>query len=135
MSVDHSELERLFLGLADKTRLRLLGLMANGPVSVGQLVSWTGESQPKISRHLAYLRNAGLVEASRDGKWVYYGLARLPDPASDSVLRCVVDELAENTRPTQSERTQDDERRSKPEFEWTHPAEDERSDELEIFLL
>ena len=99
MAVDHYELEKLFLGLADRTRLRLLGLMATGPVSVGHLVSLTGESQPKISRHLAYLRNAGLVETSRDGKWVYYGLARLADPGSDSVLRCVVDELAGNTLP------------------------------------
>jgi DNA-binding transcriptional ArsR family regulator len=135
MAVDHSELERLFLGLADKTRLRLLGLMANGPVSVGQLVSSTGESQPKISRHLAYLRNAGLVETSRDGKWVYYGLARLADPGSDSVLRCVVDELAERIDPSQQQRAHDDAPVAIPDFEWTHPPEDERSDELEIYLL
>ena len=135
MAVNHSELERLFLGLADQTRLRLLGLMANGPVSVGQLVSSTGESQPKISRHLAYLRHAGLVETSRDGKWVYYSLARLADPGSDSVLRCVVDELAENTRPATRRGTHDDETGTIPEFEWTHPAEDQRSDELEIYLL
>src|SRR5947209_12739497 len=94
MAVDHAELERLFLGLADKTRLRLLGFMANGPVSVGQLVASTGDSQPKISRHLAYLRNAGLVDTTRDGKWVYYGVAEMSDAATDSVFRAVVDELS-----------------------------------------
>ena len=93
MSADLAALEGLFLGLADKTRLRLLGLMATGPVAVGHLVAETGESQPKISRHLAYLRNAGLVETTRDGKWIYYGLADLNDSAADAVFRCVIDEL------------------------------------------
>ncbi|MFT3746034.1 MAG: metalloregulator ArsR/SmtB family transcription factor [Pyrinomonadaceae bacterium] len=67
-------LESLYLALADKTRLKLLSLMANGEVSVGYLADELGESQPKISRHLAYLRNAGLVSTRRDGKWVYYAV-------------------------------------------------------------
>src|SRR4051812_40651357 len=94
MPADLAALENLFLGLADKTRLRLLALMAAGPVSVGDLVAETGDSQPKISRHLAYLRNAGLVDTTRDGKWIYYGLAELSDEPTDSVFRCVVDELS-----------------------------------------
>src|SRR6478672_7603765 len=94
MPVDLAALENLFLGLADKTRLRLLGLMAEGPVSVGHLVSETGESQPKISRHLAYLRNADLVETTRDGKWIYYGVAGLGDHSANAVFQCVIDELS-----------------------------------------
>jgi len=93
MTADLTALENLFLGLADKTRLRLLGLMAEGPVSVGHLVAETGDSQPKISRHLAYLRNAGLVDTTREGKWIYYGVADLSDGRAASVYRCVVGEL------------------------------------------
>jgi ArsR family transcriptional regulator, arsenate/arsenite/antimonite-responsive transcriptional repressor len=68
------ELEQLFLALSDKTRLALLGLMSGGPVSVGFLADSLGLSQPKISRHLAYLRSSGLVSTRRDGKWIYYGI-------------------------------------------------------------
>src|SRR3569623_806423 len=105
MLTDLRALENLFLGLAEKSRLRLLGLMAFGPVSVGHLVTETGESQPKISRHLAYLRNAGLVDTTRDGKWIYYGVADLSDPRADSVFRCVVDELSDRSVKPQPVRT------------------------------
>lgn len=81
-----SALENLFLALSDKTRMRLLGLMASGEVSVGFLAEELGESQPKISRHLAYLRNAGLVSTRRDGKWIYYGLEPQDEPAVSRVL-------------------------------------------------
>ncbi len=80
------ELENLFLALSDKTRLRLLSLMANGEVSVGFLADQLGESQPKISRHLAYLRNADLVSARRDGKWIYYNLQKPENIAVERVL-------------------------------------------------
>lgn len=79
-------LEHLFLALSDKTRLRLLALMADGDVPVGVLADSLGESQPKISRHLAYLRSAGLVSARRDGKWVYYGIESGMDAAVTRVL-------------------------------------------------
>ena len=78
--------ERLFQALADRTRLRLLSLMADGPVSVGYLADQLGESQPKTSRHLAYLRNAGLVSTSREGKWIYYALDRQEDDRVQAVL-------------------------------------------------
>ena len=79
-------LENLFLALSDKTRLRLLALMSNGEVSVGFLADQLGESQPKTSRHLAYLRNAGLVSARRDGKWIYYDIQRPADAGVKRVL-------------------------------------------------
>ncbi len=66
------EMETFFLALADKTRLRLLNLMRENEVCVCFFTEVLGESQPKISRHLAYLRNAGLVSARRDGKWMHY---------------------------------------------------------------
>lgn len=66
------EMENLFLALADQTRLRILNLMRRGEVCVCFFVEVLGESQPKISRHLAYLRNAEIVEARRDGKWMHY---------------------------------------------------------------
>ncbi len=79
----YPELAELFLALSDKTRLRLLALMAAGEVSVGYLAGQLGESQPKVSRHLAYLRGAGLVSTRRDGKWIYYGIQAESDAAVD----------------------------------------------------
>lgn len=67
-----AEMETLFLALADKTRLRLLNLMRDDEICVCYFTEVLGESQPKISRHLAYLRNAGIVSARREGKWMNY---------------------------------------------------------------
>lgn len=69
------ELERVFLALSDKTRIRLIALMSDGEVSVNYLCDSLGESQPKVSRHLAYLRTMGMVKTRRDGKWIYYRLS------------------------------------------------------------
>jgi len=88
-----ADLENLFLALSDRTRLRLLALMANGEVSVGFLADTLGESQPKISRHLAYLRTAGIVITRRDGKHVYYCIDVKGDEAAkvlDATLRSIV---------------------------------------------
>lgn len=65
-------MERLFQGLADRTRLRLLNLMADQEVCVCYFVEILDVLQPTISRHLAYLRRAGLVAARREGKWMHY---------------------------------------------------------------
>jgi len=65
-------METLYLALADRTRLRLLNLMREDEVCVCYFTEVLGESQPKISRHLAYLRNAGIVSARREGKWMNY---------------------------------------------------------------
>ena len=67
-----AQLESLFQALGDRTRLRLLNLVADGEVCVCFLVEVLGEPQPKISRHLGVLRAAGLVAARRDGKWMHY---------------------------------------------------------------
>lgn len=89
-----TELENLFLALSDKTRLRLLALMADGEVAVGYLADSLGESQPKTSRHLAYLKNAGLVSARRDGKWIYYNIQRPTDAAAERILSVTIDSIA-----------------------------------------
>jgi len=78
--MNHTErLETFFLALADRTRLRLLNLIAGGEVCVCFFVEVLGEPQPKISRHLGVLRNAGLVAARREGKWMHYRLTRPDD--------------------------------------------------------
>src|SRR4029078_6880263 len=80
-----AELEHLFQALGDRTRLRILGLLTSGEVCVCHLHESLKLRQPKVSRHLAYLRRAGLVETRREGLWVHYRLASL----SDTVLRDV----------------------------------------------
>jgi ArsR family transcriptional regulator len=66
-----------FAALADENRLRLLYLMKEGEICVCYLQGVLQTNQPKISRHLAYLKKAGLVEARRDGKWMHYRLKKL----------------------------------------------------------
>jgi ArsR family transcriptional regulator len=62
----------LFAALSDRTRLRLLNLMDGREVCVCYFVEVLKQSQPKVSRHLAYLRRAGVVAARREGKWMHY---------------------------------------------------------------
>ena len=76
----------LFKTLADPTRLRLLNLLACGETCVCELTDTLGVVQPKVSRHLAHLKRAGLVEARRDGKWMHYRWARQADPLVRHVL-------------------------------------------------
>jgi ArsR family transcriptional regulator len=83
------DLERLFQALGDRTRLRLLNLMAAGELCVCFCTEVLGEPQPKISRHLAYLRNAGLVAARRESKWVHYRIT----PPENPLARAVLDSL------------------------------------------
>jgi ArsR family transcriptional regulator len=75
-----TRLETYFKALADTTRLRILGLLLTGEVCVCHIHESLKITQPKASRHLAYLRRAGLVQARRDGLWMHYSLAEPPDP-------------------------------------------------------
>jgi ArsR family transcriptional regulator, arsenate/arsenite/antimonite-responsive transcriptional repressor len=81
------EMEALFKALADGTRLRILGLLLAGEVCVCDIQDSLKSPQSKISRHLAYLRRARLVETRREGLWIHYRLGTLPDP----VLAAIVD--------------------------------------------
>jgi ArsR family transcriptional regulator, arsenate/arsenite/antimonite-responsive transcriptional repressor len=85
-----ADMEKLFQGLADRTRLRLLNLMADQEVCVCYFVEILDVPQPKISRHLAYLRRTGLVEARREGKWMHY---RIAVPENPFVRQLLIDTL------------------------------------------
>ncbi|HEX8638937.1 MAG TPA: metalloregulator ArsR/SmtB family transcription factor [Pyrinomonadaceae bacterium] len=92
-----NEMENLFLALADKTRLRLLNLMREDEVCVCFFTEVLGESQPKVSRHLSYLRNAGIVSARRDGKWIHYRIEESKSFFAAQVLRDTLQWLAAQT--------------------------------------
>ena len=84
-------LSNIFAALADTTRLRLLNLMAGREVCVCYFVEILRQGQPKISRHLAYLRRTGLVIARREGKWMHYRICPPADPAVASILKAALD--------------------------------------------
>jgi ArsR family transcriptional regulator, arsenate/arsenite/antimonite-responsive transcriptional repressor len=80
-------IDLLFRALADPTRLRILNLLADRELCVCYFVEILRLSQPKISRHLAYLRRAGIVASRREGKWMHYRLAKPKDRAAGAILR------------------------------------------------
>jgi len=82
-------LETLFAALADATRLRILALLQAGEICVCDIHGSLDLPQPTVSRHLAYLRKAGLVVGRKDGLWVHYRLATLPDPVMQTVMDSV----------------------------------------------
>ena len=89
-------LELLFSALADNTRLRLLNLMETDEVCVCFFVEILQTNQPKISRHLAYLRRAGIVEARRDGLWMHYRIVEPESEGAARILREVRDYLSKD---------------------------------------
>ena len=84
-----SSLEVLFKALADRTRLRILALLQAGEICVCDIHGSLDLPQPTVSRHLAYLRRTGLVLGRKDGLWVHYRLAPLPDPVMQTVIDAV----------------------------------------------
>jgi len=93
---DVKDKELFFSALADRTRLRLLNLMGSDEVCVCFFVEVLQTNQPKISRHLAYLRRAGIVNARRDGPWMHYRINEPSDPDAAQVLEQVLDWLAKD---------------------------------------
>jgi len=89
-------LDLFFRALADPTRLRLLNLIADREICVCYFVQILRISQPKISRHLAYLRRAGIVAARREGRWMHYRLVVPQDAVVSSILRETVMHLRQN---------------------------------------
>lgn len=87
-------IELLFRALADRTRLRLVNLMGNEEVCVCFLVEALKLTQPMISRHLAYLRRAGIATARREGKWMHYRLSAPPDDHAAAIFAAVRSGLA-----------------------------------------
>ena len=93
MSKPLAEMETVFRALADQTRLRILGLLLTGEVCVCHIHDSLRISQPKASRHLAYLRQSGLVATRREGLWVHYRMATLPDAVLEVVRSTVAHAL------------------------------------------
>jgi ArsR family transcriptional regulator len=89
--------ELFFRALADRTRLRLLNLMGADEVCVCFFVEILKTNQPKISRHLAYLRRAGIVGARRDGQWMHYRIVKPDNADAARVLRDVMAWLANDS--------------------------------------
>ncbi len=99
------KLDEFFAALADRTRLRLLNLLRDGEVCVCFFAETLDTNNPKISRHLAYLKRAGLVKSRRDGKWMHYSITAPNDPKAadifDSVMRAIeLDEEMQADRAT-----------------------------------
>lgn len=86
---------QLLQAFADPTRLRILNLLSGGELCVCQLVHVLGTSQPKISRHLAVLRETGLVADRKEGRWVHYRLTPSPTLLQKRLLGCVADCLGD----------------------------------------
>lgn len=85
-----------FSALADRTRLRLLNLMRDGEVCVCFFAETLGTNNPKISRHLAYLKRAGLVTGRRDGKWMHYQISEPKQKAAAEILAGIMKMLSDN---------------------------------------
>jgi ArsR family transcriptional regulator len=81
------DIERFFQALGDNTRLRLLNLMGDQEICVCYFVEILNQPQPKISRHLAYLRKAGIVTTRRDGKWMHYRIVMPSNEGAAKVLQ------------------------------------------------
>ena len=79
----------MFRAFSDRTRLRLLNLLRGGETCVCDLVNVLDLSQPKVSRHLAYLRKAQLVVGRKDGLWMHYSLAPAKSEFHKSLLNCL----------------------------------------------
>ena len=86
--------ELFFAALADNTRRRLLNLMRDGEICVCFFAEALGTNNPKISRHLSYLKRAGLVTGRREGKWIHYSVQEPADQSAKVVLDAVMDMFA-----------------------------------------
>lgn len=83
------ELVKIHEALCEPTRLRLVQVLAAGPLCVCHFQAVLGEPQVKISKHLAYLRARGLVESRREGNWMIYALPARPSAAWRAQLDCL----------------------------------------------
>lgn len=89
------ELVAIYSCLCDRTRLRILHLLGEGPLCVCHLQTILGEPQVKVSKHLSYLMTHGMVEVRREGKWRIYRLAARRTPAMEANLACLQDCVSE----------------------------------------
>lgn len=90
---DLDDLTSVYAALADPTRLRILSLLGDEEICVCHIHASLDVPQPTASRHLAYLRKSGLVEARREGIWMHYRLARVDNPVVASVVKAALHAL------------------------------------------
>ena len=90
------ELVKIYQCLCEVTRLRVLNVLAQGPLCVCHFQAILREPQVKISKHLAYLRTRGLVEVERQGNWMVYELPAKPSRELRANLACLQDCAGEN---------------------------------------
>ena len=86
-----ADLVAIYQCLCDRTRLRILNLLREGPLCVCHVQDVLGESQVKVSKHLAYLKTHGVVTAKREGYWRIYALVAKPHRALELNLACLRD--------------------------------------------
>jgi ArsR family transcriptional regulator len=94
---DLDALTDVYAALADSTRLRILALLREGEVCVCHIHGALNSPQPTVSRHLAYLRKAGLVDARRDGVWMHYRLRTSASPVIGAVIDAALHALSHTT--------------------------------------
>jgi len=85
------EVVRFFKAFSDETRLRILRLLLKGELCICELMEVLQLPQSTVSRHMAYLKNAGLVEDRREGVWVYYSLTEPKDNVHACQLKCLAE--------------------------------------------
>lgn len=101
---DLEALTTVYSALADPTRLRILSLLGDGEICVCHLHASLDVPQPTASRHLAYLRKSGLVEARREGIWMHYKLAAIENPVVAAVVSAAVHALTHTAIAAKDER-------------------------------
>ena len=88
--------EKIFRALSDRTRLRILNLLRDGEMCVGDLVEILQVPQPTASRHLAYLRRSALVEVCKYGQWAFYRLASDTESIQHRLLQLIAPQLEDD---------------------------------------
>lgn len=101
---DLDALTSVYAALADPTRLRILSLLSEDEICVCHLHASLAVPQPTASRHLAYLRKSGLVEARRAGIWMHYRLAMLENPVVAAVVKAALHALTHAAISAKDER-------------------------------
>ena len=84
-----NSIDRMFRAFADRNRLRILYLLSDGEMCVGDLVEALGVPQPRVSRHLAYLRKSELVQVRKEGLWSFYSLTPARNLFHRNLLDCL----------------------------------------------
>jgi ArsR family transcriptional regulator len=101
---DLEALTRVYAALADPTRLRILSLLGDGEICVCHIHASLDVPQPTASRHLAYLKKSGLVEARRDGIWMHYKMAEISNPVVAAVVTAALHALTHTDISAKDER-------------------------------